>query len=222
MKKFISGLFTLCLFNLAISTANASPITGLFNTGAGISTDQETDTHYTLTDTGGNFIFGGFGAAAVGPGFPITPWIADNGTSHWLTPTANRSQSFDTTQEGTYVWSLAFDLTGYNPTSAGFAGRFSADNNATAILNGNVIGNATDFTQWYSFAATSNLFVSGINKLEFVVTNLAYNEGANPTGLRVEFTSSDISSVPLPGAAWLFLSSLLGFLAINRKKHILI
>lgn len=205
---------------ITTQSAYASPISGLFNTGEGIAINQQTDTHYVLTDENGVSIFGGFGEAAVGNGFPIGSgvWIQDSATSHWLTPTANRTEVFDLNSQGTYVWALSFDLTGSDPATASFSGRFSADNNAVALLNGNQIGFASDFSNWYDFSASSNLFVSGINKIEFVVTNLQFN-GFNPTGLRVEFASSNVSSVPLPGAAWLFLSSMFGFLAVKRKKQ---
>lgn len=220
MKNSIKAL--LITGSIVTQSAYASPIAGLFNTGEGITVDQQTDTHYALSDQNGVSIFGGFGEAAVGNGFPVGSgvWIDDSATSHWLTPTANRTDVFDLTSPGTYVWTLSFDLSGFDPASASFSGHFSADNNAVALLNGNQIGTAWDFRGWYDFSSSTNQFVNGVNKIEFVVTNEQF-DGFNPTGLRVEFTGSNVSAVPLPGAAWLFLSSMFGFLAIKRKKQAL-
>ena len=71
----------------------AVPITGLFNTGVdafGVPlTDNTPDIHYTFAvppPTGTVPLV----TTAAG-GFPIGPWLGDNTTSAWLTP------SFDTT-----------------------------------------------------------------------------------------------------------------------------
>lgn len=216
MKNFIRNALIIGCITLVATTAQASAINGLVNTGSGITTDKATDFHYKLTDGEGNSIYGGYGEAAVGSGWPISPWLADNDTSHWLTPSDNRTQSYDSSHNGSYLWTLEFDLSGFNASTASFAGRFSADNNATAYFNGEIIGSAAGFSQWYDFAAASHLFVAGINTLEFLVTNTKLN-GGNPTGLRVEFTNSQVAAVPVPGAVWMFLSGLFGMLALKRK-----
>lgn len=219
MKKYIRSTLAIGLVTLAVANvqANTVSIPGLFNTGAGITVDKATDFNYKLTDGDGDAIYGGYGEAAVGSGWPISPWLTDSNTSHWLTPTDNRTQSYDATHNGSYLWTLEFDLSGFNTDTASFVGRFSADNNATAYFNGEIIGSAAGFGQWYNFAAASHLFVAGINTLEFLVTNLKLS-GGNPTGLRVEFTDSQVSAVPLPGAIWLFMSGMLGLLAVKRKS----
>jgi hypothetical protein len=226
MKKHMKNTLFAGLAMLAVGTAQASPIAGLINTGAGITVDKATDFNYTLTDALGAPIYGGYGEAAVGAGWPISPWVADNSSSHWLAPTTIRAQTYDPSTDGIYKWTLAFDLTGYSAGTAALSGRFSADNNAVAYLNGNSIGSAAGFTQWYNFAAASDLFISGINKLEFVVTNFKLSSG-NPTGLRVEFIDSNaapvpvfanVSAVPVPGAVWLFMSGVFGLLAVKRKS----
>jgi len=207
--------------------AQAVPIIGLYNTGEGITVDKTTDTNYQLTNLSGSSIYGGYGEAAVGSGWPISPWLADSSTSHWLTPTADRSQSYDPVKNGFYLWTLAFDLTGFEPSTASFTGRFSADNNAVAFLNDNPIGIASDFANWYSFAAISDYFVVGINTLEFRVANIKGSSG-NPTGLRVEFTASDVSpliqanalsmQVPAPGALALISVGLLMFAGVEKPR----
>lgn len=199
----------------------ASPIQGLFNTGEGLTTDQQIDTHYALVDQTSHAIEEGYGRAAIGDYYPIGNgiWLGDSAVSHWLTPTANRTASLDNSSDGIYIWTLSFDLTGSNKNTASLTGRFSADNQAIAYLNGTAIGTASDFYTWHDFSATSDLFVNGINTLQFAVTNLQY-DGINPTGLRVEFTSSSVVSVPLVSSAWLVLTWLLAFLGhvkINQR-----
>ncbi|MDD2802144.1 MAG: hypothetical protein PHE96_11880, partial [Methylococcales bacterium] len=108
-------------------------------------------------------------------------------------------------------------------------GRFSADNNAVAFLNDNPIGIASDFANWYSFTAISDYFVAGINTLEFRAANIKGSSG-NPTGLRVEFTASDVLpvqaanafsiQVPAPGALALISLGILMFAGQRKNQFI--
>ena len=101
--------------------------------------------------------------------------------------------------------------------SASFGGRMAADNAVVVILNNNVIGSGTGFTDWTSFSASSG-FVPGVNKLDFVVTNWAQN-GGNPTGLRVEFGSSSITAaVPEPETYAMLLGGLVMVGAVVRRR----
>ena len=69
------------------------------------------------------------------------PWIGGNTrVSKWLTPFQDESQSLDPVTNGVYVWTLVFDLTGFD-TSVGFIqGRWAADNFGSVWLNGEQIG----------------------------------------------------------------------------------
>ncbi len=135
----------------------------------------------------------------------------------WITPTAAQGDSFDPSSSGLYRFQLKFDLTGFNAASASFAGRFAADNAATITLNGTQIANATGFSSWSTFGATSG-FNAGVNTLNFDVLNWQQN-GGNPAGLRVEFTQSNIAAVPEPETYGMLLAGLglLGFVARRRK-----
>jgi hypothetical protein len=74
-----------------------------------------------------------------------------------------------------------------DPANAVLSGQCAADDSAVVELNGKVIGSCATFTAWSPFA-TSTGFVSGVNTLNFVVTNLGST--ATPTGLRVEVAAS--------------------------------
>ena len=72
------------------------------------------------------------------------------------------------------------------------------------------------FTSFTTFNALSG-FNPGVNTLVFRVQNLA--GGTNPTGLRVEFTSSSVTAVPEPETYAMFLAGLgvVGFVAARRR-----
>ncbi len=203
----------------AISSAHAVTIGGLKNTGIGAS--GTLDSNYKLTAASSDTTI-----TATNPTitfdnqWPISPWItnASSNDSKWITPTGTQSQSFDAASAGTYTYTLSFDLTGYNASSAAFTGRLAADNSVVVLLNNHTITSASGFTDWTSFSANSN-FVAGVNKLDFVVTNWAQN-GGNPSGLRVEFASSSVAAaVPEPETYAMLLSgmALMGFVARRRK-----
>jgi flagellar hook-associated protein FlgK len=200
----------------AISSAQAASITGLANTGTGAS--GTLDSHYTLAAASSDTAI-----AATVPTitydnqWPISPWLANDSVSKWITPTASQSQTFDASGAGTYTYTLSFDLSGYNAATAAFTGRLAADNSVVVKLNDQVISTASGFTDWTGFAASSG-FVTGHNTLDFVVSNWAQN-GGNPTGLRVEFASSQVAAVPEPETYAMMLAgvALLGVVARRRK-----
>jgi hypothetical protein len=200
----------------AISSAQAS-IAGLNNTGLGVG--GTSDASYKLTAVSSDD-----GVATGVPTistdqWPVNPWLANSGISKWITPTSTQSQSLDAWNAGTYTYSLTFDLTGYNAASAWFTGRVAADNSVVVKLNNQEISSVAGFTSWSDFSASSG-FVSGVNTLDFVVTNWAQSSG-NPSGLRVEFASSDVAAaVPEPETYAMLLAgiALLGVVARRRKS----
>jgi hypothetical protein len=215
MKRiFLAGAIALA----AITSAHAASITGLKNTGLGASGSG--DSNYKLTAASSDTtITSTVPVISYDSQWPINPWLANSSSSKWITPTASQGQSFDASSAGTYTYTLSFDLTGYNAASAAFTGRLAADNSVTIKLNNTVIGTATGFSDWTNFSADSG-FVSGTNKLDFVVSNWAQNSG-NPTGLRVEFaTSSVMAAVPEPETYAMLLGGLamLGAVARRRKQ----
>lgn len=193
----------------AITTAHAANITGLKNTGLGAS--GTVDSNYSLSSA-----VSATPVITYDSQWPIGPWIANDSTSKWITPTSSQGESFDPWSNGTYTYTLTFDLSGYNAATAAFSGRLAADNSVVVKLNNSVIGSATGFTDWTSFGASSG-FVSGVNTLDFVVTNWAQN-GGNPTGLRVEFGASSVAAVPEPETYAMLLGGLALVGAVVRRR----
>lgn len=204
MKKFAIAVV---LAASAFVSAHAASITGLVNTGTFAS--GSIDTNYALNGTGSGYV-------TQDNIWPVGAWIANTTTSKWITPLENQGASLDPVVDGTYTWSLSFNLAGFDATTASFSGKFAADNSAVVKLNGVLIGSANSFASYSNFSAASG-FNSGLNTLDFVVTNDAQNSG-NPTGLRVEFTASNVTAVPEPETYAMLLAGLGLMGAISRRR----
>jgi hypothetical protein len=213
---------TILLAGSALAVAMAAPaaavtITGLKNTGVDGSNVAVvgvgvTDQHWTLTN-GTAYVSGQNGV------FPLNgPWLADTATSRWITPQPRAGVDLDPVADGLYFYNLGFSLTGFQPGTASFSGRFAADNLVTEIrLNGNLLAaSGGGFSSWTNFAANSG-FVAGANTLQFVVTNVGQTSG-NPSGLRVEFTASDVTAVPEP-ASWAMMIAGFGLVGAAMRRR---
>lgn len=222
MLTATSRFFALAAAVALAPAAHAVSIPGLVNTGAGLLADQ-TDTHYSFSRLAGTGPASGQGVVAADAGFPFPFWIPNTATSKWLALTSNQAATYDASTNGVYLWTLQFDLTGFDAASASFSARWAADNNATVRLNGNVISSlpvtsTTGHTAWTAIDTVTSGFVAGLNTLSFEVVNVA-NGGQNPTGLRVEFLASNVSAVPEPGSVALLLAGL-GVVALRSRQRV--
>lgn len=194
-----------CVFALlAIVGAAALPeaavtIPGLFNTGTSASgallPAGAVDPHWRLVQSA-DASAAGPSAFVVQEGFPIPPWVANGPESKWIGPKANQSGG---NAPGNYTYRLAFDLTGFDPTSAVVSGRWSSDNAGLEVrLNGQPTGLTFD-GNFGAFSPEFTLrsgFVEGTNTLDFVVNNAGGS--VNPTGFRAEL-SGQADFVAPPG-----------------------
>ena len=221
--KFLLCAIALASTTFAAQAAPATPIDDLYNTSWTTSEGQQ-DTHYTVTTPAGKTTQGW--STDTDTGYPVKkgPWIDNSQISSWDTPSQNPAAHEPV---GHYLWKTTFNLTGYDAATASFDGRFAADGNAIAYLNGHEIGvtPTKGYSSWSSFAANSQYFVAGLNTVSFNVHNLA---GA--TGLRVEFLQSEVmatapvqpqavEAIPEPETYALMLAGLaaLGVVARRRK-----
>jgi hypothetical protein len=156
------------------------PFPGIYNTGVGddhnVLADDAVDPHYKLVPNPQD-------PSVTDPlamsSIPSPPWIANSILSRWIGPVPNSSAA-----PGLYTYQLKLDLTGYDPATAFVAGRWASDDGGAIFLNGADTGvRSAGFGGWVEFNIKSG-FVTGVNILEFQVTNGGVS--ANPTGLRVE------------------------------------
>jgi len=211
-------LIALSIFMLApFGSAQAVSISGLYNTGVDDSlallADGAVDTHYVIDPSwsampGDNPPPGFEGAWILNSASPVSRWIAPTSV-----PPPSTSDTF-------YDLTLSFIIgPEFDPATASFSGRWATDNAGDVFLNGgSSLGASGGFAGWSTFSASSG-FVSGLNTLDFRVTNFAFG-GPNPTGLRVEFLSSSVNAIPEPETYALLLAGLglLGFAARRRKQ----
>ncbi len=208
------GAVAAVALGLASGANAATPITGLYNTGVDNSdkavTGNGADTHWSLTD--GTAYTGGANGR-----FPLVPggWLLDTNVSRWLTPGPNASTSYDITANHTYVYTTTFNLT--DTTGASFTGQFAADNSAVIKLNGVSLASEVGYNTFTNFSATSG-FKTGTNIIEVDVTNVKQN-GYNPTGLNVQFLSSNVGAAPEPSAWSLMILGVGGMGAALRTRR---
>lgn len=200
--------------------ASANSISGLVGTGAGLAANA-VDTNYSFAALSGTATgTGGFGVVANPASYPFPYWVPNTASSQWLAPAAPASTAYDPSVNGTYKWTLTFNLgSGYDSSTAAFAARWSADNLGFVQLNGATLAGSVSSSHntWQAFSASSG-FHAGANTLAFFVTNLA-QAGNNPTGLQVQFLSSTIAPVPEPESYAMLLAGLGLIVTIIRRRN---
>ena len=153
---------------LLMSTAAwADPIPGLYNTGLDaqgnrISGNGVPDAHYRVT--GQPSVEGHPAYTYYNPAYYPTEdsqWIGENGAGGYTAPFENGvARSY---------YTLTFDLTGLNPSTARITGSWGVDNYGTAYINGKPFStNTTGFSGPTEFSITSG-FKPGINVITFMV-----------------------------------------------------
>ncbi len=168
---------------------NRANIPGLFSTGVDALRqplpDNAGDPHYENPGVISTLPWVARGSG----GFPIPPWLADNGGSAWISVTDNTYAAPDINME----YTTSFDLRGLDPLTAAIHGWVAADNELVDVrLNGVSTGVRTApeavltgeaFATWQALAITGG-FRPGVNTLSFIVRN--GSGGDNPSGLRAQ------------------------------------
>jgi hypothetical protein len=173
---------------LGAVAAHAVPVPGLFDTGvdsAGVALSAgAVDPHFALVASA-DLVFPG-PQALVATGLASGNWFANTATSQWIAPALDENWPAMGTAlaAGDYVYRLTFDLAGIDPGTVSVAGTYGADNAVLIRLNGVPVGpGISTYSPLVAFSVGSG-FVSGVNHMDFVVTNWAAS-GSNPSGLRV-------------------------------------
>jgi hypothetical protein len=176
-------------------------ISGLYDTGVD---DQGTplsindmDHHYVLTGP----LSSAYLTPQVPPNLDKTWWPMDN-SGLWIGPKLDGIQA---APGGDYVYTLTFDLTGFNPSIIVISGQWSSDNSSYISLNGVQTPFQTPsspddpFAHIYNFTLDSG-FVAAENTIEFHVHNIT-----GPTGLLVQNLVPEPATLLLVGLGGIFL-----------------
>jgi hypothetical protein len=194
------------------SAANAGSI-AIFNTGvdvSGIPLPNGTlgDTHYALIAVPDITSTTALRVLTSAEGFPIPPWLGDNGTSAWIGPN-NDTQADGPV--GVFDYRTTFNLSGFAPDTAALSGQWSMDDGGLDILiNGVSTGNTGPGFDVFTPFSINRGFIAGVNTLDFIVNN----EGG-PTGLRVEVAGT--AQTPEPASLALFGAGFAGLCVFRRR-----
>jgi len=201
--RHLLALPAFCVSGSAAFAGALVQIPDLYNTGVDINRvvlfDNDFDPHYTFAvvpPTGTTPIV----ATSVG-GFPIGPWLGDDATSAWITP------SIDTTgNAGNYVYRTTFTIpSGVDLSQVYVAGRFTSDNALTSVLiNGAPTGitGSGNFPAYDPQFAIQKGFIIGVNTIDFVVNEASGSAGNGGfTGFRAELAgaTAPVGHIAIPG-----------------------
>ncbi|MGD0390182.1 MAG: PEP-CTERM sorting domain-containing protein [Tepidisphaeraceae bacterium] len=202
------------------SAASAAVIPGLVGTGFGSIGSADPNWQITADASGGTVPRA---ATIISPLTGTSPfnWYVP-GSGNWIGP--NTSSDFNPgVPDGTYEYTLQFDLTGYDPSSASFVYETAADNDVfSGTLNGNAIPIDTRVpgggNQYHTLSGPLDVnsgFESGINTLVFDVNNTTPNP--SPTGFYLTVDSSVATAVPEPTS--LGLLGVGAFAMLRRRRQ---
>ncbi len=194
----LSAITVAALAFLTTTGAQAQPVQvgSFYNTGVDntqtVQGNYAIETHYVLVATPDGST-PGVRVATSANGFPIPPWVGDNGVSAWIGPNSDAALNG---AGGQYDYQTTFDLTGFDASTAALNGLWAADNSGDDILINGVSTaqpGGGGFGGFTSFSVASG-FINGLNTIDFLVTNIS-----GPTGLRVEGTlTADAVVAPVP------------------------
>ena len=130
--------------------------------------------------------------------YPFPLWLANTNSAYWIGPAIGGNENTIDAQ-GVYDYKQTFDLTGFDLRTVEIGGFFATDSSATIKLNGvAVVGASNSSPSTLTAFSITTGFVSGINTIDFLVTNGPSPAAENPTGLFVELNGTGTLTNSLP------------------------
>src|SRR5690349_9161638 len=164
--KITQSLLVLSVLAVVTIQARSDSIPGLFNTGVIsqtpliLNTEGNIDPHYTLVQSPDLTFPGPASYVVITTGGFFCCWIPNGPDSQWISARPDTwIPNSSVSPGGQYDYQIAFDLTGFNPSTASITGQWATDNNGGPILlNGVSTGlttGFTDFSFWTPFTISS-------------------------------------------------------------------
>lgn len=209
MKKKIATLLTITALGALSSVAQAATLTGIFNVdiytynagGVAANADATEANLAGKTLTASGTYIGALDFFTTGSPSPTVAGFLGSGTGAFSLGVGDASGQMTS---GTFQTTTLFDFT--SNFTGGFAGNIQHDDGISLYDDGVLITGASAAKPTAN-GDTDYAFSGGDFRLVYSAAN------GNPEELNV-----DVSAVPLPAAAWLFGSALLGLVAVKRRK----
>ena len=209
-----SGSYTLVVTN-GTGTTTSDPanvavlenIPGYVNSGLGVDgvllANGQVDPHFKLIVNPDNN--NGSDTVYVQSNLPGS-WLANSATSKWIGPRANSANAAGVLNslgnpsdagagDGVYVYRTSLDLTGFDLSTVLISGKWGSDNSGVKIrVNGtdvgfpNTVGVTFQILVPFSISNTTfpGLLTTGVNTVDFYVTNADLTPVGGFTGLRIQ------------------------------------
>ncbi len=147
-------------------------------------------------------------------------WQANTSTYSWISSSSSGSGG-----SGNYYFRTAFDLTGYNPSTAAMTFQCAVDNYPSLTsyysLNGGAYGGSCGSTNnGYQFAGVQTVnsgFVSGTNSLTFHFTGDGITDGLVVGDMTL--SASAVTATPEPASLALLATGLVGIVGAVRRRR---
>lgn len=202
-------------------------VTNLYNTGTNssgsvLSNGTSPAPYYTLVSApaGQGTSLEVFSSSS----YPGNAWVQPDAYSAWIAPVSGAAYTGSPVTyglPGDYTYQMTFDSVAAGVIT--MSGQWATDNSSDAMEINNdgevSITPTSGYSAFSPFTITGNV-VAGANTLDFFVVNLTTSrntDGANPTGLRVEFTGASLPSPGVGPLAFVGSLALIGGMVLRRR-----
>jgi len=204
-----------------LPSAAAAQTVALFNTGVdaagALLPGGSIDPHFQVVSGPG--ITAPVAARVLTSQSPLGTYV-QSPLSRWIWVNADGVAGFNSP----YAFELQIDLTGVDPQTVTVSGRWAVDNLGSMLLNGATpvgsgeftIPTATGFTSLHPFTITGG-FIDGLNRLDFVVTDVGLVGGLDVTDLVVGVSA--VPEAPALASAMAGLATMAFMLRRRRRER---